>query len=243
MPEIEYKGAEDHGPPGEQPAPQGRGVLHEVPRGREAGRAEAARAHRAGPLLQAAEPRHGRAHGAHRGSPEGAGRRRRCDRRTARRRALPAAAGAVLPRLRRGGELHRLPRAAGGAADPRRLDRLRAAGPARAARRLVQADGEDRRRPDGTARARARRPGRRRARLLRPPRRSRRGPRGSGGSSGRGADRERPRPPRAIGAFVSSDGRYGAGATTGRGRAWTLSTDCAPVTPWQETHPSLPFEV
>ena len=56
------------------------------------------------------------------------------------RRPLPAAALAVLSRLRRGGELHRLPRAAGGGAHPRRVDRLRAPGPDRAARPGVQAD-------------------------------------------------------------------------------------------------------
>ena len=56
------------------------------------------------------------------------------------RRPLPAAAIAVLPGLRRGGKLHGLPRAAGVGTHPRRIDRLRAPGPARAARPDVQAD-------------------------------------------------------------------------------------------------------
>ena len=65
--------------------------------------------------------------------PQGA-RRRRADRPGPGRGADLPAQGAVLPRLRRGRELDGLPRAPGGRAHPRRVDRLLAAGPGRAAR-------------------------------------------------------------------------------------------------------------
>ena len=181
-------------------------------------------AHRAGPLLQAAQPSDGRAHGAHRRSREGAG-RGEGDRGAAHRRALPAAARPVLPRLRRGGELHRLPRAAGGAADPRRLDRLRAAGAARPARRGVPAHREDRGHPDGAARAE---PGDRDGAARHRPACA--GAEAAGDGALRRATEE-PRSPGSGPGLRYSTPRYGVAGTTGTGSAWTLSTDSAPFTP------------
>ena len=91
-----------------------------------------------GPALGVAPEGHGRGGGADR-RPEG-GEGGRKQRRGPPRRPLSAAPRAVLSRLRRSGELHRLPCASGGGAHPRRIDRLRAPGPARPARHVVQAD-------------------------------------------------------------------------------------------------------